>query len=327
VASESASLVRKLVPPHLDEAIAGLAVRQHGVVALAQLRELGLSARAVQARAARGRLHRLYRGVYAVGHVALTVQGRRMAAVLACGPAAVLSHRSAAAAWGLRPTSRARLEVSTTARGCRGAAGIDVHRPRRIEPEDVDELDGVPITSVARTLVDLAAVLGPDALERAVHQAEVLQLLDVRQVDAALARSAGRRGTGRLRAIVREPSPGTTRSELEERFLALCRLARLPVPRLNLNLPTSEGLVEVDACWPMAQLVVELDGAAAHRTSRAFHADRRRDAALAAQGYVVVRLTWERVTREADAVADEIRRILARRRAVVIESEPGLRKR
>src|SRR4051794_22356826 len=132
VVSESAPLVRKLVPPHLDEAIARLAVRQHGVVALAQLRELGLSARAVQARAARGRLHRLYRGVYALGHVALTVQGTRLAAVLACGPAAVLSHRSAAAAWGLRPTSRARLEVSTTARGCRGAAGIDVHRPRRI---------------------------------------------------------------------------------------------------------------------------------------------------------------------------------------------------
>lgn len=314
MAAETDACGRDLQSLAGDAALAALAARQHGVMTLAQLGALGLGARGVHHRLARGRLHRLHRGVYAVGHDALSIDGRRMAAVLACGEGALLSHRSAAAAWGLRPTARARWDVTTTRRGRRSPPGIDLHASAPMHPDDAATLRGVAITSVARTIVDLAAVLGPDPLGRAVHQAEVLGLLDVAAVRAVLARLPRRRGSGALVAILSAPSPGPTRSTLEERFLALCRRGGLPAPRCNAHVPTATALVEVDALWPAERVVVELDGAAVHRTRRAFHADRRRDAALAAEGYVVVRLTWERVTREQRTVVEELRRVLAVRR-------------
>jgi hypothetical protein len=296
----------------VDASLAELAARQHGVVTLEQLRGLGLSTRGIHHRVAAGRLHRLHRAVYAVGHDDVSVDGRRIAAVLACGPRAVLSYRSAAAAWGLRPSARARWDVTTPRHGRRGLPGIELHEARSLSDDDVTTLRRIPITSVHRTLVDLAAVLPPDPLERAVHQAEVAGLLDVDAVHAVLARTTGRRGTGRLRAILAQPSPGPTRSALEERFLRLCRGGGLPIPRLNAHVDIAGGtLVEVDALWPAQRVVVELDGAAAHHTRRAFHADRGRDAALAAEGYVVVRLTWHRVTRERRHVCEQLRRVLA----------------
>jgi very-short-patch-repair endonuclease/predicted transcriptional regulator of viral defense system len=294
--------------PRTDRALAELAARQHGVVSLAQLEAVGLGARGAQQRATRGRLHRIHLGVYAVGHAVLGADGRRMAAVLACGPEAVLSHRSAAAAWGLRPSDRARHEVSTPQRGRRSLPGIEVHGVRTLAHDDVTELRGIPMTTVARTLVDLAAVLPTPALERALREAEVLRVLDAR---AVLAAARNRRGTARLRRVLAEPDPGPTRSALEERFLALCRRRGLPPPRLNVLV----GRLEVDALWPAERLIVELDGAAVHATRRAFDADRRRDAALVAAGYAVLRLTWLRVVYEADVVADEVRRALALRRA------------
>jgi very-short-patch-repair endonuclease len=297
----------------LDRELAALAARQHGVVSLTQLRELGLSERGAQSRAERGALHRVHRGVYAVGHRLLTSDGARMAAVLACGPGAVLSHRSAAAAWGLRPSSRACAEVTTTHRGRGGRPGIEVRHVRSLVFADVDELRGVPITAVARTLVDLAGVLSADALERAVHEAEVLRFLDAAAVRDAADRAPNRRGSGRLRAALEAGDPGDTRSRLEERFLALCRCGRLPRPRLNVHVALFDRLIEVDALWRPERLVVELDGRAAHRTARAFEADRRRDAALAAEGYVVLRLTWKRLAQEPDAVVRELRTILAAR--------------
>jgi very-short-patch-repair endonuclease len=301
---------RELQPPRVDMALAALAARQHGVVSSAQLLTLGLDTRAVHHRAATGRLHRIHRGVYAVGHESLSFDARRMAAVLACGDEALLSHRSAAAAWGLRETSRARWDITTPRRGRRSLPGMDLHTARSLAPDDATVLRGIPITSVPRTLVDLAAVLSADALERVVHQAEVLRLLDVAAVGAVLARSAGRRGTGRLRVLLAQPSPGPTRSALEERFLGVIRAARLPTPRLNAHVATAESLVEVDVLWPRHRVIVELDGAAAHQTRGAFQADRRRDAALAAEGYVVVRLTWQRVTRERGDVVRQLRRLL-----------------
>jgi hypothetical protein len=310
VAAESSVGRSQLQPAGVDEALAALAARQYGVVSSAQLRELGLRTRAVHHRAATGRLHRVHRGVYAVGHESLSLEARRMAAVLACGDHALLSHRSAAAAWGLRATSRTRWDVTTPQRGRRSLPGIELHAARALANEDATTLRGIPVTSVPRTLVDLAAVLPPGALERAVHEAEVLRLLDVAAVDAVLARSPGRRGTGRLRALLAQPSPGPTRSALEERFLGVCRHARLPLPRLNAHVATSDSLIEVDVLWPHQRVIVELDGAAVHQTRRAFHADRRRDAALAAEGYVVVRLTWQRITRERSAVVDELQRLL-----------------
>jgi Protein of unknown function (DUF559) len=297
-----------------SRALADLAARQHGVVSLAQLRAVGLGARGAQHRAGLGALHRVHRGVYAVGHRLLTPDGARMAAVLACGSGAVLSHRSAAAAWGLRPTSRTHAEVTTTRRVRGDRPGIQVHHAHALPAQDTTTLRGIPITSVARTLADLAAVLGPAALERAVHQAEVLRLLDARALrDAA----RGRPGAKALARILEEPDPGDTHRGLEERFLALCRTGGLPLPRMNTHVHLADRLIEVDALWPRERLVVELDGRKVHHTARAFEDDRRRDSALAAEGYVVIRLTWRRITNEAGAVAAECQHTLQQRRRPV----------
>ncbi|MEA2271603.1 MAG: hypothetical protein QOI98_311 [Solirubrobacteraceae bacterium] len=144
----------------------------------------------------------------------------------------------------------------------------------------------------------------------------MLQLLDVGEIEATIARNNGHRGVGRLRAAMTEPSPGATREDLENHFLELCRNADLRIPALNARVATRDGTFEVDALWPDAKLIVELDGGAVHRTRRAFEEDRRRDAALAAEGYLVVRLTWRRITQEGPAVVDQLRRILAARVAL-----------
>jgi uncharacterized protein DUF559/putative AbiEi antitoxin of type IV toxin-antitoxin system len=307
------STIRPDAPPPVEAAIATLAARQHGVVSLAQLGELGVGARVVQLWAARGRLHRLHRGVYAVGHVALTADARRLAAVLACGREAVLSHGTAAVVWGIRTGDGVRIDVTTSRRtGRTPPTGVRLHRTRRLTPDDHTLRDGLPTTTLERTLVDLAAVLTPHRLERALHEAEVLRLLDVRALTDTIERHPGRRGTTTLARLVAAPTAGPTRSELESAFLALCRVAPdLPQPRLNVHLHGHE----VDALFADHRVVVELDGAAAHHTRRAFHADRRRDSRLAAHGYLTVRLTHDRVTREPDATAAELAPILGRARA------------
>jgi hypothetical protein len=247
--------------------MAELAGRQWGVVSLAQLRAAGLSDDAVQRRVEAGRLHRLHRGVYAVGHTVLKREGRWLAAVLACGAGAVLSHRSAAAHWALLQSEATRTDVTT---------------PHQ----------GIPITSVARTLLDLAATVRPDRLERALAQAEHLELYDHRAITELLARSNGHRGQKALtEATALEPK--LTRSEWEVRLLKLVRAAALPEPLVNLSLAAPDHpRLEVDFCWPSHRLVVETDGWESHRTRAAFEADRRRDAALQADGYRVVRFTW-----------------------------------
>jgi very-short-patch-repair endonuclease len=292
-------------------AVSDLAARQHGVVSTAQLREIGLGGDAVLRRVRAGRLHRLYRGVYAVGHTALTREGRWLAAVLACGDGAALSHRSAAALWGFRPTDRARIEV-TVPRSRSGPPGVEVHRTRRLQRGDARVHRAIRVTTPARTLADLADLLPPDALARAIHEAEVLRLLDVRAVREAHAN--GRRGAANLAAALVEPAPHT-RSELEARFATFCRRERLPLPLLNASVRTGDQLYELDALWPQHRVVAELDGAAFHHTRRAFHRDRERDLALAADGYVVVRLTWRQVTQRPRDVAAKLRRLLASRAA------------
>jgi very-short-patch-repair endonuclease len=184
---------------------------------------------------------------------------------------------------------------------------------RRTTPSDVTHLRNVPITTVARTLVDLAAVLTPNALQRAVIEAEVLRLLDVTATRAAIQRLPGRAGATLLAGLLSMPSPEPTRSELESRFRALCQAANLPTPRMNSHIALRSGLTEVDALWPEHRLIAELDGGAAHRTTHAFENDRRRDAALAARGYLVVRFTWQRITNEPRDVSEELRYVLALR--------------
>jgi hypothetical protein len=270
--------------------VADLAGRQWGVVGVAQLRALGVGRSAITRRVQAGQLHRLHPGVYAIGHTVLRVEGRRLAAVLACGPAAVLSHRTAAAHWGLLWTDQTRIDV-TAPRGRHGAPGIRLHRSRSLDEKDTTSHQGIPITTVARTLLDLAATAPPSELERALAQAERLQLYDHRAITDVIARSNGHRGSQVLaRATSREAK--WTRNEWEAQFLTLLRQAGLPEPLTNdaFDVP-DHGHCEPDYHWPAQRVIVELDGFETHGTRAAFRADRAKDAALTAAGYRVLRFT------------------------------------
>jgi very-short-patch-repair endonuclease len=276
-------------PPDLR--VAKLAARQWGVVSVAQLRALGLTKDAVRRRAQAGRLHRLHQGVYAVGHTVLKREGRWLAAVLACGTGAVLSHRSAAAHWGLLQSEATRTDV-TTPRTRAGNATIRLHRSHSLIARDTTTHQGIPITSVPRTLLDLAATVRPDRLERALAQAEHLELYDHRATTELLARANGHRGQKALtEATALEPR--LTRSEWEVRLLKLVRAAALPEPLMNLPLDAPDyGECRPDFHWPSHRLIVETDGWRSHRTRASFERDRAKDAALTAAGYRVVRFTW-----------------------------------
>jgi hypothetical protein len=287
----SERMVRKDRAP-LDVAVAELAERQFGVVSLAQLRALGLGSRAVQQRASVGRLRRLHRGVYAVGHRVLRREGRWLAAVLACGEGAVLSHRSAAAHWELLGSAAAKIDVTAPVTRA-GLPGIRLHRSRSLDARDTTHHEGIPITTVPRTLLDLAATVQPHRLERALAQAERLQLYDHRAIQSVLARANGHRGTGALATATAREDPKWTASEFEAWFLTVIREAGLPEPMVNSSLTAPDHpRLDPDFCWPTHHLIVETDGWETHRTRAAFQADRRRDAALQADGWRVVRFTW-----------------------------------
>jgi hypothetical protein len=185
------------------------------------------------------------------------------------------------------------------------------HRARRLLPEDRAVRRGIPTTSLHRTLVDLAELLDVHRLERAIHEAAVLRLIDVGELRATSERLRGRHGERLLHAALALPPAGDTQSPLEAHFLDLCRTHSLPPPRCGVTIRCADRSFTVDALFAAERVVVELDGEHVHGTPRAFHADRRRDAALAAEGFLVVRLTWRRVTREGAATAEELRRILA----------------
>jgi hypothetical protein len=291
----------------VDHAVAALAGEQHGVVALAQLRALGVGEGALRYRVGVGRLHRIHAGVFAVGHRVLTAGGYRMAAVLACRPGAVLSHRDAAALWGLRPCLRMTTDVTTT-RNARSRPGIDVHRVKNLHPDDRTIRHGIPTTTVARTLLDLAEVVRPTELQKAFDEAERHRLLDRSSFDALFARSNGRLGLGAARAMLGKTPWADTRSDLEAAFLRFCEAWNIPPPQTNVLV---QGFV-VDALWPRHKLIVELDGYAFHGTTRnAFRRDRIRDAELQRAGYRVVRLTWRRLHDEPEAVARTLHELLA----------------
>jgi hypothetical protein len=260
------------------------------VVSRAQLLALGVSRGAVEHWLSVGRLQLLYRGVYAVGHASLGREGRRLAAVLACGPGAVLSHRSAASQWGLLRTDQTRIDV-TAARGRHGAPGIRLHRSRSLDAQDTTRHDGIPVTTVSRTLLDLAATARPSELERALAQAERLRIYDHRAITDAIARCNGHRGTSILAHASRQ-EPKWTRNEWEAEFLELIRKAGLPEPQTNDAFDAPDhGHCDPDYHWPSHQVIVETDGFETHGTRSAFRNDRAKDAALTASGYRVLRFT------------------------------------
>lgn len=291
-----------------DLALADLATRQYGVVSRPQLIALGIGRGAISHRVKRGRLHPIHVGVYLLGHRQLSQRGRWLAAVLAHGAGAALSHGSAAALWGLaRPSGPADV---TSAHGRKGRSGIRLHRGE-VHPGEARELDRIPVTTVARTLFDLAEAIDESRLERAWEEADRLNLLRLREVEEVCKRSHGRRALKPTRRLLAKASaPVTTRSPLEDRFAAFCRDHRLPPPATNAEILG----YEVDALWLKERFVVELDGFAFHHHRAAFERDRARDAALQAAGYRTIRLTDRRLQREPNRVTAELRSLLGIRK-------------
>jgi predicted transcriptional regulator of viral defense system len=299
--------------PRIDLRIVALAATQHGVVHHDQLLALGLGLRGIAHRVAAGRLHRLHVGVYAVGRPDVPAEGRWMAAVLACGPGAALSHRSAAALWAMRPWASARVHVAVPTQAGRAQPEIVVHRCATLHPDEVTVRGGIAVTTVARTLFDLARRERPRVLAACVEAAVRGRVFDLGDVDALLARRAGQPGSRRLALAVelQRDDPPPTRSGLERRFLELVAGHGLPAPSVN---ATVLGY-EVDFLWAGDRLVVETDTRLTHGSPAAFERDRERDADLAVAGYRVVRFTDRGLRREPDVVASMLSALLARRAA------------
>lgn len=272
--------------------LAELAARQHGTVATWQLLRLGYSEHVIRRLVADGWLHRLHRGAYAVGHTRLSVKARWMAAVLACGPDAVLSHAAAAA---LHELQRAPGMIDVTTPTQRTVPGIRCHRSRCPHTSDRTVTDGIPVTTVNRTLLDQAERLSRQRLRTMVEAAQRRDLLDGRKLEALLARTTGHRGAEPLKRVLSElhEQAPWIQSVLEQRFLELIREAGLPDPQTNVVV---DGVV-VDCFWPQHNLVVELDGYAFHRGRRSFEQDRRRDIGHALAGRRSIRITQAGLTR------------------------------
>ena len=284
-----------------------IAARQFGVITTRQLAGCGMGRTMVSTRVAEGRLRRLHRGVYAWGHDHLRPEARLLAAVLACGHGAVLSHRSAAAHWALLQTARAEVDVTVEARGTRlKRRGIELHVVRRLDPRDTTVHDGLPITTAARTVVDVAATGPPRRAERALEQAYVQRLLAPGSLEDALGRATGRPTRVLTRLLEKQrATPTITRNDLEEAFLAIARAAGLPDPEVNVPLHGYQP----DFLWRDRQLVIETDGFGAHGTKRAFERDRARDVDLALEGYNVRRFSHDQVMHEPAETADKLRRL------------------
>lgn len=288
-----------------ERELTALAREQHGVLSRKQLLEAGLGARTIRRRVEAGRLHLLHRGVYALGDGTVSRRGRWLAAVLACGENALLSHRSAAALWGLTRASGRRVEVSAAAGRVR--SGIVLHEGA-VFAEDRTTVARIPVTSVARTLFDLAEIVDEEKLARVFEEADRLSLLRLRDLEAVCARSFGRRALRPIRHLIETGwMAEDTQSPLEDQVLDLCREYELPPP-------VTGALVlgkEVDAYWPAAKLTAEADSWKHHGHRAAFERDRDRDAAMQVGGYRVLRLTHRRMKREPEAIANQIRHLLA----------------
>jgi very-short-patch-repair endonuclease len=275
--------------PQRTQPVWALARRQHGVVSRAQLLACGIGPDAIKHRVARGRLHPVARGVYAVGRRELTRDGRWMAAVLSCGPKAVLSHTSAGALWGI--AAEERLEVSLPLPLDSRRRGIVIHRRRALRAA---KHRGIPVTPSIDTLVDLAATLHTDATEAAINEADKRDLCDPEGLRAALEHMPPRPGLQALRRILDRRTFTMTDSELERRFLPIARRAGLPTPR------TQEWVngFRVDFFWPELDLVVETDGLRYHRTAAQQTRDLVRDQVHSAAGLRPLRFTRAQVRYE-----------------------------
>jgi very-short-patch-repair endonuclease len=290
----------------LDALIAEVAERQHGVITRQQLLDLGLGSDAIDRRIRAGRLLPLYRSVYAVGHRNTSRETVWMAAVLAAGEGAALSHRAAGAAWGIC-ASEGMPEV-VVPRQRRSRTGITLHRGL-LPADERTVLNGIPITTVPRTILDLATTLDQRQLERAINEAEIKRLWDELSLHDLLHLYRGRRGNANLRAALHKRTEGATRtkSDLEELFIRFADAAGLPRPETNASV---EGL-EVDCVWRKQRVIVEVDSWEIHRTRAAFERDRERSRILQAAGWRCVPVTYRQLRYTSGAVASDVRRLLA----------------
>jgi very-short-patch-repair endonuclease/predicted transcriptional regulator of viral defense system len=288
-----------------DRETVALARNQHGAITFGQLVELGHSRASIRHRVASGWLRRIHTGVYLVGAVESPL-ARSMAAVLALGDGALLSHYSAAALWGLRRSPAQRMDVLVVARNAVGPKAVQVHKIGALHPSDARSRHGIPTTSPARTLLDLATQAPQRDLDRAVNEARVTKLVSDTSLNEQFSRYPHHRGRAALKRAL-QLEPAFTRSKGERLLLALVRKARLPNPVTNTEL---HGY-EVDHLWREQRLIVEVDGWDGHSTRAAFEADRRRDADVQARGYRVIRITWRQLTEEPEAVVANLSAALA----------------
>jgi very-short-patch-repair endonuclease len=281
-----------------ENSVMQVAASQHGAITAAQLTAAGLGRWAIEQRLADGRLKRRHRGVYVVGPVEGPL-ARASAALLAAGPSAVLSHRTAAELWELLPAVPGPVHVTITERGPRSRQGIAVHTATTLPQSEVRRRHQLPLTSPERTLLDLAAASDLRTLQRALEHARPSERLH-----QTIERHRGAPGTAALHAMLDAPF---TRSEAERRLLQLVRAAGLPPPLTNVRI----GRFEVDAVWEAPRLIVEVDGYAFHASRGAFERDRARDSELQALGYRVIRITWRQLTRTPHAVVARLAAALA----------------
>ena len=300
----------KSAQPHADAVIATYAARQHGVVSRQQLVEGGLGRGAIEHRLRIGRLHRMHRCVYSVGHPPLTREARWMGAVLAYGDDGGLSHACATALWEIRPYTGEWIDVTVPSRNGRKRRRerIRLHRSSTLTADDVTTHRGIPVTTIARTLLDVAATLRDPSLARTIEQTEIRRLFDLKKVDETLARNPHHPGARRLRrALALYRDDEFSRSELEKAFLALCDANGIARPLVNHII---EGK-EVDFFWPDQRVIVETDGRATHFTVAAYESGRARDARLLALGYRTMRVTDRQIRFDARLVARTLSTILA----------------
>lgn len=291
--------------------LAELASTQHGVVATWQLERLGYGRRAVAKAADVGRLHRVHRGVYAVGHRRLTWHGRCMSAVLASYPS-VASHLSATWLWGLLRSRPDTMHV--TSRRTRRAKRSFVTHTADLAGVDLARVENIPVTSLSRTILDVAVTSRARTVRRHIQLAEDLKVFDLREMEDLLGRTKGHRGQAKVRAALElyDEKPVFTRSGLERQFLELVREAGLPAPAMNLFVAG----YEIDAYWADHRFGVELDVYETHGSRLSFEEDRERDDALLLAGIETTRVTGPRLDREPATVIDGLRRHLARRAAI-----------
>lgn len=294
-----------------EAAIARLAIDQHGMVTTAQLSAAGFGSKAIRRRMDGGWLSRVHDGVYLIGLFAGPF-GQEMAALLACGPRAIISHASAAAVHRLRRRPIAMVDIAALGTSTGRREGIRAHRFAALHPSEVMVAGGIRVTTPARTLLDLAASTSSAGLERLTEEAQVQGIVTRSDLLAVLRRGTGRPGVRKLRDVVGpEDEPTFTRSEAELQLRRLIRAAELPQARTNVRVA---GWL-VDAVWDRQRLVVEVDGYRFHRTRAKFERDRRMDGRLLMAGYRVLRVTWRQLTREPELVVAMIATALAVQRS------------